>query len=128
MWILQLEDTISNEPGPTITDANPLEVELDSTDPTPDPTLPIKVYLSLEAPNISNDAVVSFEGTTANFWSLTKDDPTIVSSPVWVKETTMDVRHDIHTAFWIRATTVFEEVPRDDRTVGIKVTGKVEKE
>lgn len=135
MFMLQLEDTNDSTPGSLVTAANPIYLELDSTDPEPAPSSTVKVYLSLPSPYVclrdqagtTGGAVVSFQGTTANFWEITTDNPAIVTIPIWKTEIRVDVQNNIPTPFWIRSRTVFNEVPRDDRSVALKVQGKVEK-
>lgn len=129
MFIIHKDDNSVVSQGD---DTNPIFLELDSTDADPSPKIE-KYYLLLPAGNVclkdglAGGATIEAEGTTANYWTVTEDDPVLVINPNWQTSIRVDVENNIPTEFWIKAETIFGEVPVDDRTVAIKVSGKVEK-
>lgn len=119
-----------------ITDQNPIYVELDSTSATPDPSHWIKCFLRLpdgyncnfDAGGLSGGAVVRFEGTYAGYWRITEADPSIVAGQPDKSEIRIEVTGGpVGTPLWIRANTIFGEVPVDDRSTQIKVDGEAKK-
>lgn len=135
MFILQLEDpNISeNTSQRPVTPDNPIYVEVDSTDPVPNPSPPIKCYVSLPQPYICvrtngvGGTTIKFEGTSSRRWMVAKDINGSVDSAGWSESIVVDILNGIQTPFWTQAYTEHEEEPRDDRSVALKITGEIEK-
>ncbi len=136
MFLLSLEDAsqVSAVGDPTDPAYNPIYVELDSTDVSPPPTSWIRCYLSLPAGYVSlidangttGGVSVRSEGTTAALWEITKDNPSLNQNPTITNELRLSVQNNVPTSFWIRAKTTYGEVPVDDRSVALRVSGQVE--
>ena len=136
MFLLHLEDTtpVSAVGDPTDETYSPIYLELDSTDVEPAPTSWVRGYLSLPAGYVSlkgeggttGGAVIRFEGTTAGLWDLTLDNPSIVPNPDVVDELRLEVQNNVPTSFWVRARTTYGEVPIDDRSTALRVSGQAE--
>ncbi|QIN82797.1 hypothetical protein GBA63_09145 [Rubrobacter tropicus] len=109
----------SSDPG-----YNPVYLFLDSTNPSPAPSEPVALNLSLPAGNYCEEAALSFRGTTASYWELSAEDP--AAGPVtWSPSVALSVIDGQSTRFWTRTRTVYEEVPVDDRSVSLWVVGDV---
>ncbi len=137
MFLLHLQD---NTPISSVEDSSnpaysPIYLELDSTDAEPAPSSPAKCYLSLPAGYVclreasldSGGALITREGTTATYWDFTTDDPALNPNPMWSSSIRVDILNNIPTEFWVRSRTVYGEVPIDDRSVALKVSGEIEK-
>ncbi len=119
-----------------ITPERPIYLELDSTSSAPDPSPWIKCYIRLpdgyssvfDALGTTGGATVKFEGTFANYWNITDIDPALEPNQPNRNEVRVEViGGPVGKSLWMRANTVFGEVPVDDRSTSIKVDGEVKK-
>lgn len=136
MFLLTVNGTGVSQTGPSDPATyNPVYLELDSTDVDPAPSPWVSCLLSLpagyvskkDASGTSGGVLIRFEGTTANQWQITGDNPAIVALLTIGSELRLNVDNNIPTEFWVRGSTTYGEVPIDDRSVAIKVSGQVEK-
>jgi hypothetical protein len=136
MFLLHLEDTspVSSVGDPSDPGYSPIYLELDSTDLNPPPSPWVRGYLSLPAGYISlkdeigniGGATIRFEGTTAGLWELTNENPSLIVEPTVTQELRLSVEDNTPTSFWLRAKTTYGEVPVDDRSVALRVSGQVQ--
>ena len=136
MFLIHLEDTspVSAVGDPTNPAYSPIYIELDSTDVQPPPSEWIRCYVSLPAGYISlkneagtaGGALIKFEGTTAGMWQITTDNPSIVPTPTTSAEIRVSVLNNTPSSFWIRGRTTYGEIPVDDRSAALRVSGQVE--
>lgn len=114
---------VSSRENPSDPDYNPIYLILDSTITEPAPSDPIELRLSLPSGYYCEEAEIRFRGTTAAYWEITKDDPAF--EPVWYSSVVTSVNGNEDTTFYVRASTIFEEVPVRDRSVALEVVGEV---
>lgn len=114
---------VSTHDDPTQIDYQPVFSQLDSTPVNPSPAEPVHCELVLDAGFISRSAEVSFVGTLAEFWEITPQ----LDPPAWGPSAVLSVPNNAPAHLYVRARTVFGEVPVDDRSVSLKVEGEVER-
>lgn len=113
----------------------PILGELDSTNASPDPSVwvPLRLRLPVDYESRFNEGsngasggvTINFEGTYANLWDISKTSP--VAGQPQNSQIRVEVISGQSTFFWVRTSTVFNETPIDDRSVGVKVDGEIKK-
>lgn len=126
MFILTFTDgvDVSSVGTPTDPTYKPVYLLLDSTNPEPDPSEPVELQLSLPVGNYCESARIYFRGTTASYWEITADDPSL-ANPVWDNSIVTSVEDGVKTSIWVRTSTIFEEKPVDDRSTSLLAEGDV---
>lgn len=116
--------SLSSTNDPADPSYNPVYLLLDSTSISPDPSEPVELAVSLPSGYSCEEARISFEGTSAFYWEVTTSDPSS-TTPLWSSSVNVAITNDEPTSFWIRSSTIFEEVPVDDRSSSLRLRGEV---
>lgn len=126
MFILQLSDftNITETNDPTSPSYQPLFFLLDSTELEPAPSQPAEILVSLPSGYEATDVTVTAAGSSSNYWMFTLTDPNL-GTPVWSSQVLIDISDGVRTSVWVRANTIYEEVPKDDRNASINVYGEI---
>ena len=126
LFILQFNDfsNISDVGDSTDPSYNPVFFLLDSTEVEPSPSEAAEVLASLPSGYVCEDVVVTSAGSSSNYWEFSLTNPQL-ETPVWSSEITFEILDGQRTSFWVRANTIFEEIPKDDRDASLNVYGEI---
>lgn len=125
LFILQFNDfaNISDVDDSTDPSYNPVFFLLDSTEVEPSPSEAAEILASLPSGYACDEVTVTSAGSSSNYWEFTLSNPQL-ETPVWSSEINFSIADGQRTSFWVRANTIFEEVPKDDRDASLNIYGE----
>jgi hypothetical protein len=138
MFSFELDDStvISQIGDPSDPAYNPIFIDLDSTDTNPAPSAAVMLFVKLPAGlqslrdpgGAAGGTLLTFVGASAARWQMTLPNdvnPLVPDQDGWGSALRVDIEDGQPTRFFVRSTTVFGEVPVDDRSVGINANGPI---